>query len=176
MSDKGMGKAIPQQLSEGLAKIDTSQLPGKYKVWCYNFTSYPRIMWPLKLCEVASSAVSRMDAKANAFVRKWLGLPRCFSAVGLCGWNSLHLPLKSITLGYRLEKARLVMELSSSSDVTVREAHVRVATGRKWKAVEEVKKTESRLQHQKVVGRARTGRRGLGWGDPPVLWSRQARR
>lgn len=30
----------------------------------------------------------------------------------------------------------------------------------------------SRLQHQEVVGRVQTGHAGLGWGDPPSLWSR----
>lgn len=44
-----MGKAILQLLSAGLEKIGDSQLPGKYKVWCYNFTLYARVMWLLKL-------------------------------------------------------------------------------------------------------------------------------
>ncbi|CAJ1057413.1 PREDICTED: uncharacterized protein LOC107738138 [Xyrichtys novacula] len=176
LSDKDMGKTILQQLSEGLSKIDSSQLPGKHKVWCYHFTLYPRVMWPLKLCEVTSSAVSRMEAKANSFIRKWLGLPRCFSAAGLYGRNSLQLPLKSITLGYRQEKARLVMELRDSSDRTVAEANARVATGRKWKAVDEVQKVMGRLQHQEVVGRVQTGRAGLGWTDPPILWSKANRK
>ncbi|KAJ8393342.1 hypothetical protein AAFF_G00062430 [Aldrovandia affinis] len=144
-SDKDMGKTILQQLSEGLSKIDSSQLPRKHKVWCYHFTLYPRVMWPLKLCEVTSSAVSRMEAKANSFICKWLGLPRCFSAAGLYGRNSLQLPLKSITLGYRQEKARLVMDLRDSSDRTVKEANARVATGRKWRAEEEVQKVMGRL-------------------------------
>ena len=171
-----MGKTILRQLSEGLSKIDASQLPGKYKVWCYHFTLYPRMMWPLKLCEVTSSAVSRMEAKANSFIRKWLGLPRCFSAAGLYGWNSLQLPLKSITLGYRQEKARLVMELRDSSDSTVADANARVETGRKWKAQEEVEKVMGRLQHQEVVGMVQTGRAGLGWSDPPILWSKASRK
>ncbi len=36
LSDKYMGKIILRQLSKGLSKIDASQLPGKYKVWCYH--------------------------------------------------------------------------------------------------------------------------------------------
>ncbi len=68
LSDKDVGKIILRQLSEGLSKINASQLPGKFKVWCYHFTLYPRVMWPLKLCEVTSSAVSRMEAKANSFI------------------------------------------------------------------------------------------------------------
>ncbi len=69
ISDKEMGKTVLQQLSVGLSKIDSCQLPGKYKVWCYNFTLYSRIMWPPKL-SVTSSAISRMDAKANSFTWK----------------------------------------------------------------------------------------------------------
>ncbi|KAJ8375800.1 hypothetical protein SKAU_G00063800 [Synaphobranchus kaupii] len=103
LSNKEVGKTSLEQLSAGLSKINSSQLHGKYKVWCYHFTLYPRVMWPLKLCEVTSSAVSRTDAKANSFIRKWLGLPRCFSATSLYGWNALHLPLKSITLGKEME-------------------------------------------------------------------------
>ncbi|KAJ8351711.1 hypothetical protein SKAU_G00231870 [Synaphobranchus kaupii] len=163
LSDKEMGKAILQQLSAGLSQIDASQLPVKHKVWCYHFTLYPRVMWPLKLSEVTSSAVSRIDAKANACIRKWLGLPRCFSATGLYGGNTLHLPLKSITLGYRQEKARLVMELRESSDETVKDMHASVRSGRKWRAEEEVDKAVSRLQHQEVVGRVQTGQASDGW-------------
>ena len=151
-----------QQLSAGLAKIDSSQLPGKYKVWCFNFTLYPRVMWPLKLCEVTSSAVSKMDAKTSSFIRKWLGLPRGHSSASLYGKNTLQLPLKSITIGYRQEKARLVMELRESTDETVRDMEARVLTGRKWRAEEEVQKAVGRLQHQEMVGRVQTGRAGLG--------------
>ena len=49
--------------------------------------------------------------------------PATASAAGLYGWNSLQLPLKSITLGYRQEKARLVMELRDSSDRAVTDAN-----------------------------------------------------
>lgn len=47
--DKQMGRVV-KQLSEHLAKIDQSQLPGKYKVWCTG----SRRMWPLKMSGVPS--------------------------------------------------------------------------------------------------------------------------
>ncbi|KAL7388165.1 hypothetical protein ABVT39_008471 [Epinephelus coioides] len=176
LSDKDMGKAIFQQLSEGLAKTNSSLLPGKYKVLCFNFTLYPRVMSPLKLCEVTSSAVSRMEAKTNSFIRKWLGLPRCLSSVSLYGKNTLQLPLKSIITGFRQEKVRLVMELRDSTDEMVRDMNTRVVTGSKWRAEEEVKKVVGRLQHQEVVGRVQSGRTGLGWGDLPILWSKASKK
>ncbi len=142
----------------------------------YHFTLFTRVMWHLKLCEVTSSAVSRMEAKANSFIRKWLGLPWCFSAAGMYGWNSLQLPLKSITLGYRQEKATLVMELRDSSDRAVADVNARVETGRKWRAKEEVQKMMGRLQHKQIVSMVQTGRAGLRWSEPPILWSKASRK
>ena len=73
-------------------------------------------MWPLKMSEIPSSTVSKMDGKANAFIRKWLGPPRWISETGLFGKNALQLPLQSIALGYMQEKTRLVLELRESTD------------------------------------------------------------
>ena len=105
-----------KQLMDGLAKIVQSQLPGEYKVWCHQFTLYRRVMCPLKISELPSSTVSKMDGKANAFIRKWLGPQRCLSETGLFGKNALQLPLQSISLGYMQEKTRLVLELRESTD------------------------------------------------------------
>ncbi|KAK0146566.1 hypothetical protein N1851_014105 [Merluccius polli] len=57
-----------------------------------------------------------MDGLANSSIRKWLGLPRCLSDVGLFGRNMLQLPLRSIGLGYKQERARMVLELRESTD------------------------------------------------------------
>ncbi len=172
LTDKQMGRSVMKQLSEGLAKIDQSQLPGKYKVWCYQFTLYRRVMWPLKMSEIPSSTASKMDGKANAFIRKWLGLPRCLSEMGIFGRNNLQLPLQSISLGYKQEKTRLVLELRESAAQAVRNANPKVLTSRKWNAQTEVDQAVSRLQHQEIVGRVQKGRAGLGWGEAPLFWSR----
>lgn len=84
-----MGKTIVQQLSAGLAKMDSSQLPGKDKV---HFTLYPKVIWPLKLCEVTTTAVSKMEAKISSFICKWLGFLRCLSSASLYGRNSPAFP------------------------------------------------------------------------------------
>lgn len=96
-----MGGAVRKQLADGLARISKSQLPGKYKVWSYQFILYPRVMWPLKMCKVPSSVADKMDRLANLFIKKWLGLPRCLSDVGLFDRNTLQLPLQSLSQGYR---------------------------------------------------------------------------
>lgn len=131
LSDTHMPATIMQQLTDGLERIDMSHLPGKLKVWCYQFTLYQRLMWPLKVCEITSSTVMKMDAKANSFIRKWLGLPRCLSNIGLFGKCTLQLPLMSISLGYRQQKARVVLELRDSTDPFVKNTKALVRTGRK---------------------------------------------
>lgn len=170
-----MGKAAWKQLSEGLANINISQLPGKY-VWCNNSTLYPRVMWPLKMCKIPSSTSNSMDRSANSYILKWLGRPRCFSDTGLFRANPLQLPFHYITLGYKQEKTRLVLELKESSDPTVRNAHAPFQTGRKWQTGPEVAKAIGRLQHQEIVGRVQVGRAGLSWEDSPRFWSKATKR
>lgn len=104
-----MAATLISQLIDGLNKIDQSCLPGKFKVWCYQFTPYKHLMWPLKLCNITSSTVLKMDRKANSYIKICLGLPRGLSNVALCGRNILELPLKSISLGYKQEKVKLLL-------------------------------------------------------------------
>lgn len=115
LTDRHMADAVTNQLKEGLERINHSYLRSKYKVWCYQFTLYPCLIWPLKMCEITATTVKKLDAKANNFIRKWPGLPRCLSDAALFGRNALQLPLKSIAMGYRL-----VLELRQSSDHLVR--------------------------------------------------------
>lgn len=175
LSDRQMGETVRKQLADGLARINQSQLPGKYKVWSYQFILYPRVMWPLKMSEVPSSVADKLDGLANSFIRKWLGLPRCLSDVGLFGRNTLQLPLRSIGLGYKQEKARMVLELRESTDQLVRAAGPKIQTGRKWKAQEEVDMAISRLKHREIVGRVQEGRAGLGRSETPLFWSKASK-
>lgn len=176
LSHKQMSSTIMAQLLEGLRRIDQSPPPGKFKVWCYQVILYHRIMWPLKLCEIPTSAVQRMDAKANNYIRNWLGLPRCLTDVALFGRNKLQLPLKSVTLGYKLEKARLVFQLRDSADPAVNDSKIQVKTGRKWNVEQVVAQASSHLQHQEVVGWVQHGKAGLGLKPPPKRWSKATKK
>lgn len=118
-------------------------------------------MWPQKLCEITTSTVLRMDAKANKCIRKWICLPWGLSNIGLFGKNILQLPLKSINLGYRQEKVRPSLELRDSTDPFVKKNNeALVQTGRKWRAGEAVDQAISRLMHTEIVGRTQSGRPG----------------
>lgn len=92
-----------------------------------------------------------MDSLANSYIRKWLGLPCCFSDAGLFGWNILKLLLKPISQGYKQEKVRLVLELIDSADALKRSAKVTFHIGHKWKVQAEVDHAVSTLQQREVM-------------------------
>lgn len=134
------------------------------KVQVVQLTPYHWVTWPLKLSEMASSIVSKMDAKTNWAIGRWLGLPRCLSEVGLLGQKNYTATTGIYQPGYKQEKARLAMEWRESSDRSVMTAKARVRTGRKWRARTEMDREVQRLQHLEIVRAAQTGRSGLGWG------------
>lgn len=96
----------------------------------------------------------------------------CPSDAALFGRNALWLPLKNISLGYRLEKTRLVLELRQSSDQLVRNTSSKVWAGRAWKAEDSVDHAISNLKYQEFIRRTQQGRCGLGYGKPQKLWSK----
>ncbi|KAL1266945.1 hypothetical protein QQF64_002620 [Cirrhinus molitorella] len=172
LTDKHMAASVNAQLTGGLKKIDETLLPGKFKLWCYQFTLWHRLLWPLKLCEITPTTVQKMDRKANNYIRKWLGLPRCQSSSALFGRNKLRLPMKTINLGYKQEKVRLLLKLENSPDPVIRDAKVQVRTGRKWEVTQAVQQAITRLKHQEVVGFTQHGRAGLGWTTSTKVWSK----
>jgi hypothetical protein len=65
-----------------------------------------------------------MVGSAKKFNQPWLILHE----------SKLQLPLKALTGEYKVTKARKVIMLRDSADEKVREAGVKILTGRKWKA------------------------------------------
>lgn len=60
------------------------------------------------------------------------------------------------------------MKFWESTDQLVRAADVKVGTGRKWKAQEEVDLAIGRLQHWEVSGREQDGWQASGWDTSPT--------
>lgn len=86
-------------------------------------------------------------------------------------FSSVHL-MKTISLGYKLEKVRLLIKLKDSSDPVVQNANAKVRTGRKWDAQQAVHQAITRLKHQEVVGLIQHGRAGFGWTTSTSMWSK----
>lgn len=83
----------------------------------------------------------------------------------MLGKNTFALPLKSINLGYKQEKVRLIFQLRDSLDPTIRNARAEVKTGWKWSAVQMLDRAISQLKHQEVMGAVQPARTGLSFGE-----------
>ncbi|NJK32032.1 MAG: hypothetical protein HC927_06195 [Deltaproteobacteria bacterium] len=163
LSDKDSMKEMRQQVDGWMNAVDKSGLPGKFKAWIYQHGVLPRLLWPLLVYNVPLTTVEPMEKRLNGYIRRWLGVPRSFSSIGLYSSGSkLQLPLSSVTEEYKVTKARQVMMLRDSADVKVSGARVEVNTGRKWRADKAVQDAESKLRHGDIVGTTTSGRLGLG--------------
>lgn len=138
-------------------------MPGKYKAWIYQHGMLPRLMWLLMLYEIPLTTVETLERMVNKSLRKWLGVPPGFSAIGLYSRTSqLQMPLSSVVEEFKIEKCRLVMTLRDSKDKKVSEAGVQIRTGRKWSASASVSQAESMLTLRDIIGNTCIGRQGLG--------------
>ncbi len=126
-------------------------------------------MWPISMYEVTLSHANRLERLVNVQVRKWLGLPRCLSSIGLYGNGALSLPISSLVEEYKCSKARLEMTLTESRDPFVRGAAPTLATGRRWRPGVAVAQAKSTLR---IVGQVQQGRGGLGLGATTPIWQK----
>ena len=161
---------LRQDTANGLRQINNTSLPGKLKLWCLQFGLLPRLQWPLTMYEVSICHANRLERLVNSHVRKWLGLPKCFSSVGLYSDGALSLPISSVVEEFKCAKVRLEMSLTDSRDPVVRGAPPTLATGRKWTPATAVLQAKSALLHRDVVGHVQQGRGGFGLGNVTPLW------
>ena len=163
LSDRGRGIEIMHQAEEGLKAIESTKLPGKYKIWCLQFGLYPRLAWPLLVYEVALSRVEIIEQKCSVCIRRWLGLPRMINTSALYrSKGALQLPLTSISEIYKGGKVRTIMMLRDSRDPEIRIDPPEIKTARKWVAEAETDDMIADLRHQDIVGAVQTDRKGLG--------------
>lgn len=171
LKDVKQVEQLKQDTISGLRNINNTSLPGKLKLWCFQF-GLPRLMWPISIYEVTLSHANRLERLVNAQVRKWLGLPRCLSSIGLYGNGALSLPVSSLVEEYKCAKARLEMTLTESRDPLVRGAAPILATGRKWKPAAAVAVAKTALRHRDIVGHVQNGRGGLGMEKTTPTWQK----
>ena len=164
---------VRQQAVEGLKSIDSCALAGKLKLWCFQFGVLPRLLWPLTVYEVSLTTVEKLEALISSYIRKWLGVPRCLSRVGLYGKGILQLPVSALTEEFKCAKVRLEMTLVESRDKCVREAAPVLKTGRSrlqkklWKM--------QRLPFGSVTSWGKYSiEGGLGLSSAPPTWHKAA--
>ncbi|XP_060929417.1 uncharacterized protein LOC133003646 [Limanda limanda] len=94
--------------------------------------------------------VEKLERLVSSYARKWLGLPRCLSSIGLYGKGVVELPISSLAEEYKCAKVRLEMMLLDSSDPFVAQAAPILATGRKWTPLEATKQAKAALKHRDI--------------------------
>lgn len=109
-------------------------------------------MWPITMCEVSLSNANHLERHVNSQMRKWLGLTRCLSCIGLWGNEALSLPSCSLVEEFQCTKVRLDMSLRESRDPVVRGVDPTLATGKKWSPAAVILHAKSALCHWDIVG------------------------
>ena len=121
LQDVNNSKRVEEQVKDGLKNIDRSGLPGKFKAWLFQHGLLPRLTLPLMLYEINLTIVESIKRKINQHLRKWFGVPQCFSSVHFYSRSAkLQLPPTSIVEEFKAGKARLVMTLKDSKDEYVK--------------------------------------------------------
>ncbi|XP_062888558.1 uncharacterized protein LOC134337458 [Mobula hypostoma] len=170
LKDTEQFKQLKKDTITYIARINKTWLPGKLKLWCFQFGILPRLMWPLTVYEIPISKVEKLERMISTHVEQWLGLTRCLGPVGLYGNGKLELPIASLVEEFKCTIARLVMTLTESEDTVIRTAASHVAMGRKWTPSEAIQSAKSALCFRDVVGQVQHGRAGLGLIPKAPQW------
>ena len=163
LNDRCRSKELEDFVLSSLRAIDGSGLPGKYKVWCYQFGLLPRVLWQLAIYDIPLSPVERMERKVSGHIRKWLGVPRSFATNALYASSfKLTLPVTSLIEEYKACKVRTQAMLQYSRDGAVRNLSPNLDTGKKWDAPAVTDALHERLAMKDIIGATTQGRAGLG--------------
>lgn len=172
LKDKDQVQQLRKDINSGLKSIDNTQLPGKLKIWCLQLGLLPRMLWPLAVYEVPISTVEKLERGVTGYIKKWLGVPRFLTTIGLYGDGALKLPLTSLTEEFKCAKTRLQMTLNESRDSVVSNNAPTLAAGRKWRPAKAVEEATAALRHADIVGHVQQGRGGLGLTTNHPTWSK----
>ena len=132
------------------------------KAWCYQHGLLPRLLWPLQIYEIALSHVERIQQESNKYLHKWLGVPPCFSKVGLyTNSGNLLLTISSLVEEFKIGKVRFHMMMKDSSNEVIRKACPEIKSDSKWSALMADQVAECCLRIKDIIGVTQTNRAGL---------------
>ena len=163
LRDKNQEAATVNKMTDGLNAIARAPLQGRFKVWLLQFVLLPRLLWPLTTYEMGLPSVEEMERKINQHTRKWLGLPSSISSIALYSRSTrLRLPLRSIAEEYKISKIGTQWSLNNSTDNSVREVMPQFLSGRKFRAQEEIEKSQAILAFEEIRRPIQVDRHGVG--------------
>ena len=156
LADHPRGTEVQKAALKGLKSIDKTCLPGKMKAWRYQHGLLPNLLWPLQMYEIALSCVEWIQQYSNKYLLKWLGVPPCFSEVGLyTNSGNLQLPISSLVEEFKIGKAHLHMMMDSVNNV-IQKAYPEIKSGMKWSAFKATQELECNLQIKDIIGITQT--------------------
>ena len=157
-------KQFEKEVKQALKNIETCKIPGRYKSWMIQNMLLQRILWPLCIYNVPYSKVEGIQRLITVKLKKWLGLPRSLTVDAIYSNSSkLQLPFTSLIEEVKVTKARKLISFQEAKDPCVRNADIKVDSGRKANTKLEVEESRSRLKMKDITGIANKGREGLGW-------------
>ena len=163
LNDKEQGEEVLSEVKQGLKKIQTTKIPGKYKAWMVQHMLLPKIMWPLTIYNIPESKIAEMQRHITGSLKRWLGLPKSFSVECLYSKsNKLQLPYSELTEEVKAAKARVHVTFQESEDPCVKGTSLKIDGGRKADTPKSVDEARSRLHMQEITGIPNVGREGLG--------------
>ena len=124
----------------------------------------PRLLWPLRMYEIALSRVEQIQHYRNKYLRKWLGFSPFFffSKVGsYSNSGNLQLPISSLVEEFKIGKVRLHMMMKDSVDEIIRKVYPEIKSGTKWSAVTATQEVECSPRMKDVICVSQTNRAGL---------------
>ncbi|KAL1277462.1 hypothetical protein QQF64_024135 [Cirrhinus molitorella] len=66
LKDSKQVEQLRQDTISGLKKINNTDLPGKLKLWCFQFGLLPRLMWPISIYEVTLTHAKQVRRQEEA--------------------------------------------------------------------------------------------------------------
>ena len=161
LTDRHRGIEVQKVALMGLKSIDKTCLPRKMKAWCYQHGLLPCLLWPLQMYEIAISRVEQIQQYSNKYLHKWLGVPPCFSKVGLYTISgNLQLLIFSLVEEFKIRKVRLHIMMKDSANEIIQKTYPEIKSGMKWSAVKAAQEAESNLRIKDIIGIKQINRAG----------------
>ena len=121
---------------------------------------YPVFCGPYRCMRLHYLALSRFNSTATNTC-EWLGVPPCFSKVGLyTNSGNLQLPISSL-VEFKIGKVHLHMMMKDSANKIIWKVYPEIKSGTKWLAVKAAQEVECSLWIKDLIGVTQTNRAGL---------------
>ena len=101
-------------------------------------------IWPLTVYNVPMTKIEDLQRHITTMIKKWMGIPKNMSNSYLYSKTAkLKFPFTSLTEEYKATKAIYLVTFQHSSDPCIREANIKVDSGRKLNTPMEIEDAKS---------------------------------